>query len=84
MTAPSPATATEATHQEIATRLNLTEATAYGAAMVGVFNSIDHTVPKNAGAFRRLRVHLREGCVSLDRAAVERYRVAVHTERASS
>jgi N-methylhydantoinase B len=28
-----------------------------------VFNSIDHTVPKNAGAFRRINVHLREGCV---------------------
>jgi N-methylhydantoinase B len=43
--------------------LNLTEATARTAAMVGVFNSIDHTVPSNAGSFRRLRVHLRENCV---------------------
>ena len=31
--------------------------------MVGVFNSIDHKVPKNAGSFRRLDVHLREGCI---------------------
>jgi N-methylhydantoinase B len=31
--------------------------------MVGVFNSIDPAVPKNAGAFRRLRIHLREGCI---------------------
>ncbi len=31
--------------------------------MVGLFNSVDHTVPKNAGAFRRLRIHLREGCI---------------------
>ncbi|MGD9536632.1 MAG: hydantoinase B/oxoprolinase family protein [Alphaproteobacteria bacterium] len=43
--------------------LNLSEACARTAAMVGVFNSIDHRVPKNAGAFRRVRVRLREGCV---------------------
>ena len=43
--------------------LNLSEACARTAAMVGVFNSVDHAVPKNAGAFRRLRVHLREGCI---------------------
>jgi N-methylhydantoinase B len=43
--------------------LNLSESCSRTAAMVGVFNSIDHTVPKNAGAFRRINVHLREGCV---------------------
>lgn len=43
--------------------LNLTEATSRTAAMVGIFNSIDHTVPPNAGSFRRLRIHLRENCV---------------------
>lgn len=43
--------------------LNLSEACARTAALVGVFNSIDHTVPKNAGAFRRVTVHLRENCV---------------------
>ena len=43
--------------------LNLSEACARTAAMIGVFNSIDHSVPKNAGAFRRIRLHLREGCV---------------------
>jgi len=43
--------------------LNLSEACARTAAMVGVFNSIDHSVPKNAGAFRRLRIHLRENCI---------------------
>jgi N-methylhydantoinase B len=42
--------------------LNLTEATARTAAMVGIFNSIDHAVPPNAGSFRRLLVHLRENC----------------------
>ena len=43
--------------------LNLSEACARTAAMTGVFNSIDHTVPANAGSFRRLAVHLRENCV---------------------
>jgi N-methylhydantoinase B len=43
--------------------LNLSEACARTAAMVGLFNSIDHDVPKNAGAFRRLRILLREGCI---------------------
>ena len=42
--------------------LNLSEATSRTAAMIGVFNGIDHSVPKNAGSFRRLRVHLRENC----------------------
>lgn len=43
--------------------LNLSEACSRTAAMVGVFNSIEHTVPKNAGSFRRIRVLLRENCV---------------------
>lgn len=43
--------------------LNLSEACSRTAAMVGVFNSIDHTVPKNAGSFRRIHVQLREDCV---------------------
>jgi N-methylhydantoinase B len=43
--------------------LNLSEACARTAALVGIFNSIDCTVPKNAGAFRRVTVHLRENCV---------------------
>lgn len=44
--------------------LNLTEATARTAAMVGVFNSIGGGVPANAGSFRRLDVRLRENCVA--------------------
>jgi N-methylhydantoinase B/oxoprolinase/acetone carboxylase alpha subunit len=44
--------------------LNLTEATARSAAMVGVFNSIGGGVPANAGSYRRIRIHLREGCVA--------------------
>lgn len=43
--------------------LNLSEACARTSALVGVFNSIDHSVPKNAGAFRRVTVKLRENCV---------------------
>jgi N-methylhydantoinase B len=43
--------------------LNLSEACSRTAAMVGIFNSIDHTVPKNAGTFRRIDVDLREDCV---------------------
>lgn len=43
--------------------LNLSEACSRTAAMVGVFNSIDHSVPKNAGSFRRIDVKLRENCV---------------------
>jgi N-methylhydantoinase B len=42
--------------------LNLSEACARSAPMVGVFNSIDPTVPKNEGSFRRIRVSLRENC----------------------
>jgi len=43
--------------------LNLSEACARTSAMVGVFNSVDHTVPPNAGSFRRIDLHLRENCI---------------------
>lgn len=43
--------------------LNLSEACARSAALIGVFNSIDPDVPKNAGAYRRLDVLLRENCI---------------------
>ena len=43
--------------------LTMSEACARTAAMIAVFNSIDHSVPKNAGAFRRMRIELREGSV---------------------
>ncbi|MBM3677047.1 MAG: hydantoinase B/oxoprolinase family protein, partial [Actinobacteria bacterium] len=43
--------------------LNLTEATARTAAMMGVFTGLGSVVPLNAGAFRRLRVLLRDNCV---------------------
>jgi len=44
--------------------MNLSEACARTAAMIGVFNSIDYQVPKNAGSFRRIDVRLREGCIA--------------------
>ena len=43
--------------------LNLSEACARTAAMIGVFNSVGATVPPNAGSFRRVGVTLRENCV---------------------
>jgi N-methylhydantoinase B len=43
--------------------LNLTEPCAITAAVTGIFNSIDHTVPANAGSFRRITILLRENCV---------------------
>jgi N-methylhydantoinase B len=44
--------------------LNLSPACALSTAMIGVYNGIaDHTVPPNAGSFRRVEVLIREGCV---------------------
>lgn len=46
--------------------LNLTEATSKTAAMMGVFTAIGargNVVPPNAGSFRRLTVHQRDGCI---------------------
>jgi N-methylhydantoinase B len=43
--------------------LNLTEACARTAAMVGIYNGIiDHSVPPNAGSFRRIEILVRENC----------------------
>ena len=44
--------------------LNLTEATAVTAGMVGVFNSLGPDIPANAGSCRRIKVLLRENCVA--------------------
>lgn len=44
--------------------LNLTEACARTAALLGLFNSLGNAVPPNAGSFRRVKVHLREGCIA--------------------
>jgi N-methylhydantoinase B len=43
--------------------LNLTEATATSAAMLGIFNATHGWAPPNAGSFRRLEIKLRENCV---------------------
>jgi N-methylhydantoinase B len=43
--------------------VNLSQACARTAAMVGVFNSLPQSVPANAGSFRRIEVLLRENCV---------------------
>lgn len=42
--------------------LNLTEATARSAALIGVFNSMHGSVPPNSGSFRRINISLRENC----------------------
>ncbi len=43
--------------------LNLSQACALSAALVGIFNSVGHLVPPNAGSYRRVDIHLREGAV---------------------
>lgn len=48
--------------------LNVSEACTRTAALIGVFNSLDPTVPRNAGSFRRIRLHLKEnGVVGIPR-----------------
>ena len=42
--------------------LNVTEANASAAAMIGVFSGIGQNVPRNAGSYRRVRILLRDGC----------------------
>jgi len=42
---------------------NESEACATAAVLTGVFNSIDSSVPRNSGSFRRLNVRLRDGSV---------------------
>ena len=44
--------------------LNVSEACTRSAAMIGIFNSLGSMrVPTNAGSFRRIRMHLRDGGV---------------------
>ncbi|MFC1579416.1 hydantoinase B/oxoprolinase family protein [Thermodesulfobacteriota bacterium] len=43
--------------------LNLSEACARTGAMIGIFNSIEDLVPTNAGSFRAIKIHIREGCI---------------------
>jgi N-methylhydantoinase B len=42
--------------------LNLSEATARSAALIGVFNALDPGIPMNSGSMRRIDVLLRENC----------------------
>jgi N-methylhydantoinase B len=44
--------------------LNQTETTATSAALIGLFNCVDPSVPKNSGSMRRVDVRLRENCVA--------------------
>ena len=44
--------------------LNQSEATATNNAINGVFNSVEHDIPHNAGSLRRIDVRLRENCVA--------------------
>ena len=48
---------------EMPSGLNVSESCTRTAAMVGIFNSLDQSVPPNAGSFRRIGIHVREGCV---------------------
>lgn len=42
--------------------LNLTRATATGAALAGILSGLPENLPSNAGTFRRIEVQLRDGC----------------------
>src|SRR5580693_194609 len=42
--------------------LNLTQSTSQTSALIGVFNSIEHTVPRNTGAARAIDIKVRENC----------------------
>jgi len=42
---------------------NLSQATATSGAIIGILNAIPEDVPRNSGAFRRIEVELREGCI---------------------
>ena len=48
---------------QLACGLNVSEACTRTSAMIAVFNSLDPSVPKNAGAFRRVKLHLKDGGV---------------------
>jgi N-methylhydantoinase B len=42
---------------------NSSQSVSVSAVMQGIFSVLDPDIPHNAGSFRRVRVHLREGCV---------------------
>jgi N-methylhydantoinase B len=43
--------------------VNLSETCATAGALIGVLNCVDPSVPRNAGSFRRIQIHLRDNCV---------------------
>ena len=52
----------------LACGLNVSEACTRTSAMIGIFNTVDPTVPKNAGAFRRVEIKLKDnGVVGIPR-----------------
>ncbi|MGI9380788.1 MAG: hydantoinase B/oxoprolinase family protein [Methyloligellaceae bacterium] len=52
----------------LACGLNVSEACTRTSAMIGIFNTVDPTVPKNAGAFRRVEITLKDnGVVGIPR-----------------
>jgi len=54
--------------EALACGLNVSEACTRTSAMIGIFNSVDNSVPKNAGAFRRVKLHLKDnGVVGIPR-----------------
>jgi N-methylhydantoinase B len=42
--------------------MNVTQANASSAVMIGIFSSLGTVVPRNAGSYRRIRILLRENC----------------------
>jgi len=44
--------------------LNLSEACARSAVLIAAFNSIGGDIPRNAGSFRRIGIHLRENSIA--------------------
>ncbi|MFP6733647.1 MAG: hydantoinase B/oxoprolinase family protein [Rhodospirillales bacterium] len=49
--------------EALACGLNVSEACTRTSAMIGIFNSVDNSVPKNAGAFRRVTLYLKDNGV---------------------
>lgn len=42
--------------------MNVTEANASSAVMIGIFSSLGEPIPRNAGSYRRIGIQLRENC----------------------
>ena len=52
----------------LACGLNVSEACTRTSTMIGIYSSVDNLVPKNAGAFRRVKLHLKDnGVVGIPR-----------------